>query len=68
MRNFHRLVASYLEQLVIMVVKRVPVNPVHYLGNTFKWRKKSDERLNEPNSGQYYNIYVHENSDGKVYR
>lgn len=37
-------------------------------GQHLQMEIKSDERLNESNSGQCHNIYVHENSDGEVYR
>lgn len=36
-------------------------------GQHLQMEIKSDERLNESNSGQCHNIYVHENSDGEVY-
>lgn len=37
-------------------------------GQHLQMEIKSDERLNESNSGQCHNKYVHENSDGEVYR
>lgn len=37
-------------------------------GQHLQMEIKSDERLNESNSGQCHNIYVHENSEGEVYR